>query len=125
MKQYRLKKDFYLPDGKIILKDSISKKHDEHYYYYFEMENFVYGLSGSFVESNTEFFEEVSNRWKPVKNQLFWYIDLQGSVYSSYWDNDYISGYFFDFGNCFSTREAAESARDKVKSLLLELQEEK
>ena len=55
-------------------------------------------------------------RWKPNEGDTHWYFDREGTVRFMMWIDDFDDS--FKFGNCFKTKEEAESARDKVRELL-------
>ena len=61
-------------------------------------------------------------RWKPEDGEKFWCFDCFGcvgeDVYCQTYDDEKL-----EFGNCFKTEEEAEAAAEKVKALLLSLQQ--
>lgn len=60
-------------------------------------------------------------RWKPEDGEKFWCFDGFGYViedtYCKTYDDDKL-----EFGNCFKTKDEAETAAEKVKDLLLSFQ---
>lgn len=68
--------------------------------------------------------EEPKKRWMPQIDEKFWSIHVTGKVQQ--WLN--LGGDFekdcIEYGNCFLTREKAESAAAKIKELLINLQSE-
>ena len=57
-------------------------------------------------------------RWKPKEGEEFCFITHAGYVYCENY-SDKTNEDFWEFGNCFKTREETEQARDKVKETLL------
>jgi hypothetical protein len=118
MKKYKLLKDipvyFHIcPKGNILVKQ------DDKYY---QFKDFNSNLSEEVVENNPEFFEEVT-RWKPDKEELYYYINSEGEIDFIDWCDENGDTQSYEFGNCFKTREQAEHARDEIKKLLLNLHE--
>lgn len=66
-------------------------------------------------------FEEVDSRWKPEIKDDYHFISYDGRVVDDCWENTTVDQFKLEFGNIFKTREEAEEARDKVRSLLLSL----
>ena len=64
---------------------------------------------------------EVKERWKPKNGESYFFISGDGLVNLSDWDNDVFDNYYYNFGNCFRTKEEAEKALERVKELLLSL----
>lgn len=66
----------------------------------------------------TDWFEEIdeSTRWKPGLCCKYYLSDSNGSIYDSFWSNDYIDRSRFEIGNCFQTKEEAERAVEKLKA---------
>jgi hypothetical protein len=62
-------------------------------------------------------------RWKPKADEMYWVISMNGVLDWFYNKNDSDDKNFYSFGNVFPTREQAEEAAKKVKSLLLSLHE--
>ena len=59
-------------------------------------------------------------RWKPKEGEEFCFITHAGYVYCENY-SDKTNEDFWEFGNCFKTREETEQARDKVKEVLLDV----
>ena len=51
----------------------------------------------------------------PQNNDKYWYVDDEGSVLSTFYDNHYIDRYHQTIGNFFQTEEQAEFAVEKLK----------
>ncbi len=67
----------------------------------------------------TDWFEEIKEptRWKPDRNQKYYYLGNSGSVYYDTWANGSpIDNGRFEIGNCFQTEEEAEQAVEKLKA---------
>ena len=67
----------------------------------------------------TDWFEEIkeSTRWKPGLCCKYYLSDSNGSIYDSFWSNDYIDRSRFEIGNCFKTEEEAKRAAEYLKAL--------
>ena len=68
----------------------------------------------------TDWFEEIneSTRWKPDRNQKYYYLGNGGSVYHDTWANGSpIDNGRFEIGNCFQTEVEAERAVEYLKAL--------
>lgn len=68
----------------------------------------------------TDWFEEIneSTRWKPDRNQKYYYLGNGGSVYHDTWANGSpIDNGRFEIGNCFQTEEEAEQVAEYFKAL--------
>lgn len=66
----------------------------------------------------------MTERWKPKICEKYWVLDpsVDGGVTEFfYWEGDGFDMDQYNFGNCFRTKEEAEAAAAKVKSLLLDL----
>jgi hypothetical protein len=64
----------------------------------------------------------MSERWKPEEGEQYWIIAFS-EVVQSEWREDCADLSRWRMGNCFKTKEEAESAAEKVKALLLSLHE--
>lgn len=51
----------------------------------------------------------------PQDGDDYWYIDDEGGVFSTYYDNHYIDRYHQSIGNIFQTEEQAEFVVEKLK----------
>ena len=60
-----------------------------------------------------------SPRWKPKYNAHYYLILGNGEIQRFQWNNTPFDYEAWDFGNCFRLRSEAESAREKVKKVLL------
>lgn len=67
----------------------------------------------------SEWFAPIDERWKPKHNEEYFVFGTPTGE-STWWDDE-IDAARFAIGNCFRTREEAESAALKVKELLLSL----
>jgi hypothetical protein len=63
---------------------------------------------------------KMSERWKPEEGEQYWIIAFS-EVVQSEWREDCADLSRWRMGNCFKTKEEAESAAEKVKALLLSL----
>lgn len=46
--------------------------------------------------------------WKPKHNDLFWFVDQDGNVTTSYRKNSWYDTMLYKLGNCYRTREEAK-----------------
>lgn len=60
----------------------------------------------------------VNLKWKPAVNDWYWVVTSDGKVNKLLWFNSKNNNRFFNFGNCFKTKEEAEIAAKKIKHLL-------
>lgn len=51
--------------------------------------------------------EEIPIKWKPKEGQEYWYVSSDGSVSLMRWRDNALCNFYFEFGNCFSTKQAA------------------
>jgi hypothetical protein len=64
-----------------------------------------------------------AERWKPEVGDFYWIVSVIGEASKYRFHNDGADNGMVAFGNCFQTKQQAESARDKVKELLLNIQQ--
>ena len=67
----------------------------------------------------TDWFEEIEEptRWKPERNQAYYYVCGDGPVSEDVWYGDLcVDDDRFEIGNCFQTKEEAEKAVEKLKA---------
>lgn len=57
-------------------------------------------------------------RWKPKFGEDYWVATGLGALQSFIWSGDMIDKAYYDFGNCFPTREEAETMAKEIKKLL-------
>lgn len=57
-------------------------------------------------------------RYKPGIGEIYWVVSANSNIVPYKWDNDSIDNNYFDFGNCFKTKEEAEAMAEKIKKLL-------
>lgn len=57
-------------------------------------------------------------RWKPKIEEAYWIVTGNNDIIQSVWAGTHVDNKYFDFGNCFRTREEAETIAEKVKKLL-------
>lgn len=50
--------------------------------------------------------------------EIYWVVSANSNIVPYKWDNDSIDNSYFDFGNCFKTKEEAEAMAEKIKKLL-------
>lgn len=63
-------------------------------------------------------------RWKPIKDTKYFHIIIAGGVaqVDDYlWKNDEVDRNNYELGNCFKTKEEAETKLKQIKKLLLEV----
>ena len=51
--------------------------------------------------------------WKPKKDNIYYYVGQEGFVISNRWWNTYTEILLYKLGNCYHTKEEAETSRDK------------
>lgn len=59
--------------------------------------------------------------WKPEYGEWYWFIGTDGQINNCEWVNDRVDQGRYSMGDCFRTKEEAESAREKQK-IKIELQ---
>lgn len=59
--------------------------------------------------------EEPERRWKPKMGRIYWFIDSDGSIFYSYWDDAIIDNSRYKLGNIFKTQEEAKFAIEQFK----------
>ncbi len=57
-------------------------------------------------------------RWKPTKEQRYYYATSQGGVGDMRWLDWKMDAGYYDFGNCFPTCEAAERHAKRIRSMV-------
>jgi hypothetical protein len=62
--------------------------------------------------------EEPPTRWKPKKNEGYWFILSNGDIGKDIWWKIEPDETKHNFGNCFRTEKEAQTARNKIKELL-------
>lgn len=67
----------------------------------------------------TDWFEEIKEptRWKPKMDQMYYFLDSDGSVVDDDWNGWSIDDDRFEIGNCFQTKEEAEQVAEYLKAL--------
>lgn len=60
----------------------------------------------------------IKRRWKPKANEKYWVVIPGVDVRSFTWNGDSSDNSWFNFGNCFRTKEEAEAMAEKIKKLL-------
>ena len=63
-------------------------------------------------------FEEIKERWEPKIGESFWTVSWNLSVCTKEWENFPSDIMAMKAGNCFRTREHAESAAKEVRAAL-------
>lgn len=58
-------------------------------------------------------FEVVRIPWTPCDNEKFYVVLSDGDVRHKYWDDCATCKNYYKLGNCYSTKEEAETNRDK------------
>ena len=58
-------------------------------------------------------FEIVRMSWNPCDNEKFYVVLTNGDVIHKYWDDCATCKNYYKIGNCYRTKEDAESNRDK------------
>ena len=66
----------------------------------------------------------MSTRWKPEMREFYWYVYSLGYISRDIWLDAKDDMARIESGNCFKTREQAESALERIKRVLLESHDE-
>lgn len=56
------------------------------------------------------------NRWKPKKNENYWYIDIEGNITYDYWEDYDLDNYRYNTNNCFETNTLAHQKFDRMQT---------
>ena len=117
MKRYKLKRDLptFKAGDRFVLIDSGSLIHESD-----GVVAYSWTTLDKFPNILTDWFEEIneSTRWKPDRNQKYYYLGNSGSVYYDTWANGSpIDNGRFEIGNCFQTEEEAEQVAEYFKAL--------
>lgn len=83
-----------------------------------EVEHFHEILHKYGKEWDAEKKQFVEWRWKPKRNEEYWAITPEGDIDLYRWEDAIDDSKYYDFGNCFRTREEAEAMAEKIKKLL-------
>lgn len=67
----------------------------------------------------------MSERWKPERGEIYYFVDSTCDVSDCEWLDDSVDRLHYKNGNCFSSEEKAKTFAKRVKDLLLGLQCEK
>lgn len=57
-------------------------------------------------------------KWKPKDGEEYWFFTGSNTIIWSVWKDTLHDNKYFDFGNCFQTKEEAEAAAERVKKAL-------
>lgn len=60
----------------------------------------------------------VKYRWKPGMGEIFWVVSGNSHIVSYDWNDSPTDNEFFNFGNCFKTKEEAEAMVEKIRKLM-------
>lgn len=83
-----------------------------------EIEQFHNILHKAHKEWDAEKKQLVTYRWKPGMGEIYWVVFANSNIVPYKWYNDSIDNNYFDFGNCFKTKEEAEAMVEKIIKLL-------
>lgn len=83
-----------------------------------EVEHFFDLLHASNKDWDAKKKEIVDMKWKPAVNDWYWIVTSDGRVNKLLWFDSKNNNRFFNFGNCFKTKEEAKIAAKKIKDLL-------
>jgi len=64
-----------------------------------------------------------SARWKPERHQDYWYLNAVGTPSQAQWGARQCDEQYWEFGNCFSSKQDAAQAREKIREILLNLRQ--
>ena len=81
-------------------------------------------LASKGKEWDEEMKRVVKKVFKPLRGETYYYIHSSGAVCSEHWRAEPFQLDTRRFGNCFKTREEAESAARKIRALLLDADDE-
>ena len=65
----------------------------------------------------------MSKRWKPENMETYFYVGRDFEAYNAIWLEDFPEKTRWQKGNCFRTEAEAQAAAEKIKALLLSLQD--
>jgi len=97
---------------------------DHNFKYYSKGEIKKLSVNGFSVWLNGKWAElapiETEQRWKPEKGQLYYYVNFtqKDKIGSFTWVPDETDVDFYELGNCFETKEAAQKAAEAIKQYL-------
>ena len=70
------------------------------------------------IEKKIEEKKVELGRWKPRKEDNYWFISDAGYICNSKWDDDDVDRERYLVGNCYRTKEECEFAREKLKVIV-------
>lgn len=65
-----------------------------------------------------EYYEVAKENWKPELGDLFYIVGVDGEIVDRNNNGSLALGRIIAFGNCFRTKEEAETMRDTIKALM-------
>ena len=73
------------------------------------------------IEQEHESEEKTDHRWKPKKDEDFWWVDGEGSVWGGAWQNDKTDNGIFNHSDVFITEEEAylDKERKQIRRELM------
>lgn len=74
------------------------------------------------MEKKIEEKKVETGRWKPQEGDTYWFVDNNGCICNSMWDNDGIDKGRYAIGNCYQTKEECKFVKEKLK-VIAELKE--
>ena len=84
-----------------------------------ELEQKIEELKQQLDELKNVKVDETKKRWLPVENEQYCYIDEDLEIESEFFDDDEYDNNLIKLGNCFKTKEEAQSVADKIKYTLM------
>ena len=84
-----------------------------------ELEQKIEELKQQLDELKNVKVDETKKRWIPVENEQYCYIDEDLEIESEFFDDDEYDNNLIKLGNCFKTKEEAQSVADKIKYTLM------
>lgn len=75
----------------------------------------IEGLKNKIAELEKEIKKENGGRWKPERNDKYFYMSSHGEVCDDKWEEYEEDNDRYSIGNCFRTKEEAEFAAEKLK----------
>lgn len=74
----------------------------------------VYCFNNRNLNDEIEIMQKTKGRWKPVYLEKYYYIDNNGNISYTCWDNWDIDRTRYAIDNCFQTRKQVEFAKQKL-----------
>ena len=77
------------------------------------------GFPSKVVETRTDWFEPVIERWKPKEGEMYYCLNGYDRIRCWTWDNSQADNEWFELGMCFRTESQAQEVSKAIKKLLV------